>query len=91
MPKESSEVFFHTILDNGDLGWQGIVLRELPLGHLEVKLYGWGMGENAGTKIVDGKDYKWIFYTSEREWVRVGDAFNARKLKEYRESMGSQS
>jgi hypothetical protein len=79
--KPFGEVFFHTFLPNGDVHLQGIVLRELPLGHLEVKLYGWGMGENTGTKIIDGKEHKWCFYTNEKEWVKAGDELFAKLMK----------
>lgn len=76
--KKTKEVFFHTVHRDGPragkINWQGIVLTELPLGHLEVQLYSWLTGEPTDIKIVDGKDYKWIFYTSEDAWTRAGDA-----------------
>ena len=72
--KPQDEVFFHTLDEQGDIKWQGIVLRELPLGHLEIQLYSWFMGEPTDRKIVNGADYKWIFYTSEAKWLAAGDA-----------------
>jgi hypothetical protein len=80
--KPQDEVFFHTLDEQGDIYWQGIVVRELPLDHLEVQLYSWITGAPTDIKILDGKKYQWIFYTSEAKWLAAGDATQYKRKRD---------
>jgi hypothetical protein len=71
--KPKDTVFFHTLDAQGEIEWQGIVLRELPLGHLEIELFSWLSGEPTERRIVNGAERKWVFYTSEAKWLAHGD------------------
>lgn len=69
---ERKTIFFHTI-DQEEIVWQGIVLTELPLGHLEIQLFSWLTGEPTEIMIVEGKDHQWIFYTNEDAWRKASE------------------
>lgn len=73
MKRKDSEVFFHTLTESGEIEWQGIVLQELPLGHLRIQLFSWVTGSPTDIRIVNGADYRWRFYVDESAWLAAGD------------------
>ena len=75
-PPSDTGIYFHTFDSDAGMIWQGVVLRELPLGHLEILLFSWGDGSENGTKIVNGAHYEWAFYTSHDKFLAAGDKYN---------------
>lgn len=73
-------LWFHSRHD-GDLGWQGQVVRDLENGQYVVQLFEWGMGNPTVLKIVARADMTaWDFYgtngdmkeAAERHWEMIG-------------------
>jgi len=73
-------LWFHSRHD-GDLGWQGQVVRDLENGQYVVQLFEWGMGNPTVQKIVPAADMAaWDFFgtnddmkeAAERHWDKQG-------------------
>jgi hypothetical protein len=71
MATKKDDVYFHTFTEDGRIINQGVILRELPLDHLEIQLFSFLTGEDTIKKIVDGKDYIWKFYTDHDDFIKA--------------------
>jgi hypothetical protein len=73
-------VYFHTLLENGEIEYQGHVIKELPFDFLEVQLYSFVTTEPTDIKIFEKSDFvKWKFYTTHDAWIQA----HAENQKKY--------
>ena len=64
-------VYFHTFTDDGKVKYQGEVLRELPLGFLEVQFFSFLTGMETNKEVLDGSKHKWQFYTDQTKFLNA--------------------
>jgi hypothetical protein len=65
--------FFHTVDENGDVNFQGVV-RSQSHGNITAELFSWITGYPNGEKtFTENEALKWKFYKTESEWRVAGD------------------
>ncbi len=76
-------LWFHSRTGDGEVHWQGQVLRSLPAERLIVQLYEWGMGELSTQKTVSLEDTSnWDFYMTNADMRLVSEKEREKERRE---------
>ena len=73
--------YFHSFTD-GNVKWQGKVLKAIADNQYEIQLYNWIDGAPTSQRIVSILSMReWLFYDNRYAWVEAGDKLFAQAIQ----------